>query len=153
VIAAGVLVTAILSADVIALIRARRALAPRLSQEDPALMDTVDGLVPCVDLGLGDDVHAELTRGAAAYRARDRALSVVQGSPRQALAELRRSVIRGAAGLIVIGAVFGAHMAAAGTLGYRRYANTACKAGNPYACSPFRGTSQPSIKAAAPPSG
>jgi hypothetical protein len=98
------------------------------------LMDTVDGLVPYLDLGLGDDIHARIERSAAAYRARDRALSLVQGSPKPALAELHRAVVRGAVGLVVIGAVFGAHWAAAGHLGLQLYAETACENGNPYAC-------------------
>ncbi|NUQ73714.1 MAG: hypothetical protein HUU21_09180 [Polyangiaceae bacterium] len=134
VLAAGVVTLGILAADALALMRAQRALAPGLSQEDPMLMDTVDGLVPCLDLGIGDDIHARVARSFAAYRARDRALSVVQGSPEPALAELRRAVVRGAAGFVFIGAVFGAHWVAAGPIGLDLYAETACEAGNPYAC-------------------
>lgn len=66
--------------------------------------------VPHLDLGLGDDLLARVTRRAAAYRSRDRATLTVLGDPDEALAAMRRSVRRGAASLGVVALAVIAHV-------------------------------------------
>lgn len=110
--AAGLATLAILIADERALRRARVAIAPGLEQRSAADIDPLDTAVPGLDLGLGDGVLARLARSSSAYRGRDRTLALVQGSPEQALAALRRAVRRGAVSLAVIGAVAACHAAA-----------------------------------------
>jgi hypothetical protein len=69
--------------------------------------------VPKVDLGLGDDLFAKLSRHAAAYRNRDRAVALVVGSPDLAEAAIRKAVRRGVLSLFLCGAVLTVHGAAA----------------------------------------
>jgi len=65
--------------------------------------------VPRVDLGLGDDLLASLARVSTAYRARERAITLVVGNPELARAALRRALARGALGLAVVGGVLWLH--------------------------------------------
>jgi hypothetical protein len=108
---AGLLIAAFLQADRAALARVREAAAaPGFEQrhaDDGALA------LPRLDLGLGDEVRAELARGATAYRSRARPVALLLGSPDEASAALRRSIARGLVGLGVVGTALAAHGAAA----------------------------------------
>src|SRR6185436_10758116 len=127
--AAGVVILAILVADVIALRRARRAVAPGLEHKDPADLDPDAAGAARVDLGLGEDLLARLARSASAYRGRDRAVALVQGSPSLACAAIRRAIVRGAIGLAVVGAALGAHVAAGAEGVVLAYEERQCREG------------------------
>jgi hypothetical protein len=110
---AGLAVLAILLADALAFFRVARAVRGDLELRDPDDARVVDD-VPAVDLGLGEDVRARVTRSAGAYRSRDRALALVLGSTEAARGALGRSMLRGAAGLAIVAAVAGGHLWARG---------------------------------------
>lgn len=93
-------------------------------------MDAVTPGVPHLDLGLGDGLAARLARSAAAYRGRDRALALVQGSPDLARAALRRAVLRGTVSLALIAAMACAHVAATTAPALRLYGELRCRQGN-----------------------
>jgi uncharacterized membrane protein YoaK (UPF0700 family) len=107
--ACGAVLLGVLVAEGAALRRAKAALAPGLVEHDAASTEVADTTVPQVDLGLGDGVAARVARTAQAYRGRDKALALVQGSPEQALSALRRAGARAAAGLVVVLGVFALH--------------------------------------------
>ena len=65
--------------------------------------------VPSLDLGLGDDVRAQVKRGGAAYRARERAVALLVGSPEEARAALRGALVTKVVGLAVVCLTLGAH--------------------------------------------
>lgn len=69
--------------------------------------------VPKVDLGLGDDLFARLSRQAAAYRSRDRAVALVVGSPAQATEALRRAMRKNKLGLAICAGALLCHGATA----------------------------------------
>jgi len=131
---AGVLLVGILIVDIVALRRARRALGSGLTLRDPGESGDVDGSVPRLDLGLGDESHARLSRSASAYRGRDRTLALVEGSPEQALSALRRAIVRGAVGIGVVAAVWSAHLAADTPYAYQRYTEHLCGKGDFASC-------------------
>jgi MFS family permease len=81
---------------------------------------------PEIDFGLGADVLARMARGAAAYRARDRATSLLLGSSAQALAALRDGVRRSAIGLGVVIFALAAHALAAGPEGLHAHLDYRC---------------------------
>lgn len=110
--AAALVITAVLGMDVAARRRAREALREGLVPQDAREVEAADTRIPRLDLGLGDDVGAQIARSSAAYRGRDRAVALVQGDPEQALSTLRRAVRRGALCLAVVGGVALAHVAA-----------------------------------------
>lgn len=128
--AAGILTLAILVADVIALRRARRAIAPGLEHQSPTEIDAGADAVSRLDLGLGEDRLARFARSGSAYRGRDRTLAQVLGSPEQATSALRRAIRRGAIGLVVIGAVYGGHAAAHTRLAREIYEEYRCEQGD-----------------------
>lgn len=105
---AGLLILALLLADR----RAIRAVAlATQGMEAPEEGETMlgGGAVPKVDLGLGDDIGARLSRSAAAYRSRDRAVALVLGSREQAEAALRRAIRRNIVGLSLCAATLLTH--------------------------------------------
>lgn len=132
--AAGLVLMVILLADALALRKARRALAAGLTQRDPDDLGEVDASVPRLDLGLGDESHARLARSASAYRGRDRALALVEGSPEQALSALRRALVRGALGLGVVAAVWATHQLADSHAAYQRFEEQLCHDGQVASC-------------------
>jgi hypothetical protein len=67
------------------------------------------GGVPRLDLGLGDEVHAELAQGSADYRTRARPTALLLGSRTEAVAALRFATRRNVAGLVLTALVLGAH--------------------------------------------
>jgi hypothetical protein len=140
---AGLLTLAVLVADVIALRSARRAIAPGLEQRNPCETHAGDADAPRLDLGIGEDLLARLARSATAYRGRDRTLALVQGSPEQATSALRRAVLRGALGLVAIGAVVGGHMAANTPAADRFHAALLCDQGRGAWCARAAQLSRP----------
>jgi hypothetical protein len=126
---AALVVGAALLLDRRALRRAEAALlgvSPQRAEE----MGAVEQGVPHLDLGLGEGLAARLARSAAAYRGRDRALALVQGSPELARAALRRAVLRDAVSLALIAAMAGAHAAASTAPALRLYGELRCRQGN-----------------------
>lgn len=112
--AAGVASAALFAADR----RATKALAAAtVGMETPSepgelsLSTATD--VPKVDLGLGDELFAKLSRSAAAYRTRDKAVAIVVGSPDQALAALRRASRMNMLGIALATAAVACHAATA----------------------------------------
>ena len=65
--------------------------------------------VPRLDLGLGDEVHAEFAQGSADYRTRARPTALLLGSRAEAVAALRSAIRRSVAGLVLAAVVLGAH--------------------------------------------
>jgi hypothetical protein len=105
---AGLAVLAILLADVAAFARVARAVRGDLALRDPDDARVADD-VPALDLGLGEDVRARLTRGAGAYRSRDRAVALVLGSTGEARGALGWALLRGVVGLSLVAAVASGH--------------------------------------------
>jgi hypothetical protein len=109
----GLATAALLSADKRALERIARAtegFEASVKDGDELVASTS---VPKVDLGLGDDLFAKLSRHAAAYRNSDRAVALVVGSPEQAEAAVRKAIRRGVMTLFLCGAVLAIHGATA----------------------------------------
>jgi uncharacterized membrane protein len=131
-IGAAVAVGVVLVADARAIRRARRALEPGLADRGTA---AIDPGAPTIDLGLGDGLLARLARSASAYRGRDRAVALVQGSPEEAMLALSRAVRRGAASLGVILAVLAAHAAARTHFAHLVYEEHECREGKNRHCS------------------
>jgi hypothetical protein len=122
------------SADSAALAQAQRVIDAKLSPRKPDEVTLEAGDVPRLDLGLGHDVLARVTRGAAAYRQKERTLALVQGNPETALRELRRGTRRGAGALVLIGAVGALHAAATTGSARALYQEMRCGSWNPGAC-------------------
>ena len=113
---------AVLAAGVTLVVRRRDALVLKRAQgeieagllargtEDPE--PDASGMAQ-LDLGLGDELLARTSRGAAAYRDRARTVALVWGSPALALIALRRAVRRSTVGLVVLGTVLAAHVVVA----------------------------------------
>jgi hypothetical protein len=110
--AVGAVTLAILRRDRLALLRAREAIEAGLSVPDATEVKPEDDPLPVLDLGLGDEVLAQVQRGAAAYRQRERTLALVQGDAESALQALRRAVRRGELGLGLVVTVAVTHAAA-----------------------------------------
>jgi hypothetical protein len=87
-----------------------------------------------LDLGLGTEMRAEMAPGAHAYRARDRALSVLVGNVALARATVRRSLFAGVAGLLVCLAALTAHALAGTRMALAAYREQRCQAGDLRAC-------------------
>lgn len=132
---AGLVIAAILAADVRALRRARGSVEQGLTQREPGEPEVADTDVPRLDLGLGEDSWARLARSASAYRGRDRTLALIQGNPEQALGALRRAIRRGGMGLAAVGAVAAGHAAANLPLVDRMYAERRCDMDDFAACT------------------
>jgi hypothetical protein len=110
-VAAAALTAAILRADLRAARAARAAVEAGGSTED-AGAELEEGAAARLDLGLGEGRLARFARGASAYRQKERVVSLVRGSPAQALGALRRASLRGVAALAILALVGGAHLAA-----------------------------------------
>jgi hypothetical protein len=67
------------------------------------------GEVPRVDLGLGDEVLAQVTRRDGAYRSRERSTALLLGSSDEARDALRAARRRAIAGLVALGTVLALH--------------------------------------------
>jgi hypothetical protein len=127
-------IVAVLAADVLSWRRATRALAQGLQRhegDDPAVSNEAASRV---DLGLGDEIRAQVSRTAAVYRGKDRTLALVQGDPDRALGALRRAIGRGIVGLAVAGAVVAAHFLATTDMALVRYELVRCDQGKGDAC-------------------
>lgn len=122
---AALLIAGVLVADALALARVKRLGQVRMEAHEPS-PDEVAGAVPALDLGLGEEVQAQLARGDA-YRSKARALSLLVGSAEQARSALRRALARGAAGLVVASAALGAHAWAAAGGGELAYGLIRCE--------------------------
>jgi hypothetical protein len=105
---AGLVVTFVLVADLYARVRVGRLGRAGLEQRDEAESRDADQ-VPSIDLGLGDDVRARMGRAASAYRGRARPVALVLGSLAGARSALGAAILRGVAGLAVVGAVLAGH--------------------------------------------
>jgi hypothetical protein len=81
-----------------------------------------------------DDVLVELVRGAAAYRQRARAVTLITGAPGEALSALQRAVRRGVIGLTAITAVGMLHACAATGPAATSYGSLICTRGYSTAC-------------------
>lgn len=86
------------------------AATARVEERDGERAAAVD--VPRLDLGLGDELHAQVAPGAATYRAQAQDLALILGSPDEARRALRRAVVRGCALLGFTLLVAAAHAAA-----------------------------------------
>ncbi len=107
--AAALIVAACLLADVAAVLRVAGLVARGASMEERQGLADTEAAVPRVDLGLGDDVRAEVARGAAAYRATDRAVTLLVGSLEEAVAAVRGARRRSAMVLAGVLSVLVAH--------------------------------------------
>ena len=130
--ACGALTVGLLVADLEALSRVRRLDREAGSMEvrDPSAEPRDDDPEPEVDFGLGADVLARMERGAAAYRARDRATALLLGSSEQARGALRRGVRRGAVGIVIVIAALAGHALAAGPEGLHEHLDYRCGTGH-----------------------
>lgn len=126
---------AVTIADFRAYRRARLAITTSLvrHEEDDRAVEVE--AAPRLDLGLGNEVHAQLQRGVAAYRGRDRALALVQGDPERALAALRGALRRDVSGLGAMLALGLVHTAAQGAYAARVYQEIRCEAGVLESCA------------------
>lgn len=132
-VAAAVVTLAILRADRRAAHEARAAVAAGGSTEDPAA-ELEEAAAARLDLGLGEERLARFARGAAAYRQRERVVSLVRGSPPLALTALRRASLRGVVALAVIALVGGAHLAARARPARALYEVAYCERGYTPSC-------------------
>lgn len=132
----GALTVALLVADLEARTRVRRLSREAASMERREATDAPreDDPEPEIDFGLGGDVLARMARGAAAYRARDRATSLLLGSSEQALTALRDGVRRSAIGLGVVIFALAAHALAAGPEGLHAHLDHRCETGHREDC-------------------
>lgn len=112
VLSAAVLMTALLAANKKAVANVAKVMEGVEAPGEDAEIDA-GAPVPKVDLGLGDDLFAKLTRHAAAYRNRDRAVALVVGSPARATEALRRAMRRNKVGLAICAAALLCHGATA----------------------------------------
>jgi hypothetical protein len=133
--AAAVCIAAILGADVRALGAARHLVARGLAARDGAEAEPNDAAAPRFDLGLGNDLSAQTTRGATAYRHRETTLALVRGTPDLAIRALSRAVRRGAFGLALIGLTAIVHGVASSAPALTTYAITLCGPRQPRACA------------------
>ncbi len=126
---------AILHRDHAALARARETIDAGLSAHQPTEVDSESEALPRLDLGLGDDLRARVTRGAAAYRQRERTVALVRGDPGSAMLALRRAVRRGQVSLAALAVVALAHVAALSTPALVAYEVLRCNDWSYRACS------------------
>jgi hypothetical protein len=106
---AGLIATALLVADGIALRRVARVGVAGMELREAGADADRDDPAPELDFGLGEEVLAKMARGGAAYRTRERAVALVLGSLEQARAAIRQAMLRGAIGLTIIGAALVCH--------------------------------------------
>jgi hypothetical protein len=130
--AAAVVVLGALVADAFAWVRVGLLGRADLTEQDPAEARHA-GAVPTVDLGLGDDVRAELGRAASAYRSRAHAVALLLGSVGAARAALGRAFLRGAASLALTAGVIAGHLWAETPVANVEYQAALCDR-NPAAC-------------------
>jgi hypothetical protein len=107
---AGIVVGVSLARDVRAGRRARDAVI-----DLEACSEEVLGVLPRLDLGLGDSLGARNARSPSPYRGSDRMLGLVEGDPALALRALDRAKARGVVCLLVLVAVVALHGAANGS--------------------------------------
>jgi hypothetical protein len=130
---AGLLILAILVADAVALTRVARVARTEMEPRDRDEADRGEA-IPELDLGLGEQVLATLSRSAAAYRSRDRVVALLIGSVGEARAALRRALLRGVLGLAIAAAVLSCHSWAAGTGALIAYNGLRCAQSSPRSC-------------------
>jgi hypothetical protein len=128
----GALTVGLLVADLEALSRVRRLDREAGSMEvrEPSAEPRDDDPEPEVDFGLGADVLARMERGAAAYRARDRATALLLGSSVAAAGALRAGLRRSAVGIGVVIVALAAHALAAGPEGLHAHLDVRCATGH-----------------------
>jgi hypothetical protein len=136
--ACGALTVGLLVADLEALTRVRRLDREAGSMElrEPTDEPREDEPEPEVDFGLGADVLARMARGAAAYRARDRATALLLGSSVAAAGALRAGVRRGAIGIGIVSVALVGHALAAGPEGLHALLDFRCGTGHLDECRP-----------------
>lgn len=132
---AGLAIAFILLADLAALRRARAALSLDLVQRSAEQVDAADTRAPRLDLGLGDDIAAQVAAPANAYRGRERTVALITGSPEQAMVALRGAARRGIAGLVLVALVGGAHAFAAGDSARLVFDESRCESLDTLACA------------------
>lgn len=87
----------LLAADAAALVRTRLAAADLARMVDAAESDPVEPAAASVlDLGLGAASHVEKAPSPTVYRARERVLRIIRGSPAEAEKAIRVALLRGA---------------------------------------------------------
>lgn len=133
--AATASIAVIITLDVFTWRRLRTAVALGLSRQEASDLTAQDEAAQRLDVGLGNEVHAQIQRGGAAYRSRERAVSLVQGDPERAFAALRRALGRGALGLGLAAAVVAAHIAANTDYAIARYEQLRCENGRAPSCA------------------
>src|SRR5262249_30251810 len=87
-----------------------------------------------VDLGLGDDVLARISRARGGYRERDRATGLVVGNVGLAEAAIRLALRRGAARTVAACIALGLHVTAARGGGSLAYLMRRCDQGAGWSC-------------------
>jgi hypothetical protein len=136
---AAVLIACLMVADAVALVRVvrlgRQQMEQREPEDDAAREAAAREAIPTTDLGLGEEVMAQLARGAAVYRSQERTVALLLGSVTEARAALRRALWRGAAGLAIAGATLACHAWAAGEGGLIAYGAIRCAQGSSRSCA------------------
>jgi hypothetical protein len=107
--ASAAVLVRVLLADRRACLDARAVIDAGLSVRQPEEMEESDSCLPLVDLGLGEQTLKRVTPGVAPYRDRERAVSLVRGSPEMAVAALARASLRSRVGLLAVGVTALAH--------------------------------------------
>jgi hypothetical protein len=132
--ALGLSMLGILIADVRALRRARLVVAQGLSVHEPQEAEAGAADAPRFDLGLGNEILAKVTRGAAAYRHREQTVALVKGTPKLALEALSRAVRRGMFGLALVLAAGAMHAYANSPAVLTSFLRMRCSPRNSAAC-------------------
>jgi hypothetical protein len=125
----------VLFADARALRRARLVVAHGLSVHEQQEAEPGAADAPRLDLGIGNEILAKVTRGAAAYRHREQTLALVKGTPKLALDALGRAVRRGMFGLALIAAAGVVHVYANSEAALMTYLTTRCGPRDRAACN------------------
>lgn len=128
------IVAALCASDMLAARAVRRAAIAAGTMDPFTRGAEAEGSLPSVDLGLGDEVRAEVQRSAAAYRGRDRATSLLVGSLDEARAAVRQALGRKLAAFAVAAAALGAHGLAARPRARILYHEILCERGHGIEC-------------------
>jgi hypothetical protein len=134
-VAAALCILGILLADARALRRARLVVAQGLAVHEAQEAEPGVADAPRFDLGLGNEILARVTRGAAAYRHREQTLALVKGTPKLALDALGRAVRRGKFGLALVAAAGALHAYANSERALTSYMAARCSPRDRLACA------------------
>lgn len=127
----------ILCADAWGLARVTAVALTAGSMEERAHSDAADAIpnAPRVDLGLGSQVRAGLSRRAR-YHEGERVVALLLGSPEAARRALRVAVVRDIGACVLAAAIVVMHVVAMGAWAEQTYLKRRCDAGVATACPP-----------------